>query len=150
MPSAKRSCFVDTNILVYAVDPEEPEKRPLAADLLRRMIRSHTLVLSVQSLNECYRVITNRRRLMARDQARRFVAALSPCCTAPAGYAVTRQAWRIQDSTGFAWWDCLLLGSASLAGCRVFFSEDLRHGLTLDDLTIMNPFRLDTESEFPS
>ena len=26
MPSAKMNCFVDTNLLVYTVDPNEPEK----------------------------------------------------------------------------------------------------------------------------
>ena len=40
MPSAKTNCFVDTNLLVYTVDPEEPEKRALAADLLERVTAS--------------------------------------------------------------------------------------------------------------
>jgi predicted nucleic acid-binding protein len=116
MPSAKTSCFIDTNILVYAVDPDEQEKRPIAADLLRRVTKNRTLVLSPQSLNECYRLITGRRGLMPRAQARRFIATFAPFCTAPSGYAVSSEAWRIQDEAGLGWWDCLLLAAALLAG----------------------------------
>ena len=140
MPSEKTNCFVDTDVLVYAIDPEEPEKRAIAADLLRAIIRNRTLVLSAQSLNECYRVITTRRQLMPNEEARGFIASLSPFCTAPEGFAVTRRAWDVQDATGYAWWDCLLLASALRADCGVFMSEDLQHRRHLDDLTIMNPF----------
>src|SRR5262249_757016 len=140
MPSEKTNCFVDTNVLVYAIDPEEPEKRAIAADLLRAIIRNRTLVLSAQSLNECYRVITTRRQLMPTKEARGFIASLSPFCTAPGGLGVTRRAWDVQDATGYAWWDCLLLASALRADCGVFMSEDLQHRRHLDDLTIMNPF----------
>jgi predicted nucleic acid-binding protein len=144
MPNAKTNYFVDTNILIYAVDPAEREKRSVAADLLRRMIGNRTLVLSAQSLNECYRVITDRRRMMPRADARRFVAAFVPFCSAPYSSEVTSLAWRIQDAVGFSWWDCVLVGSAVLAGCKVLLSEDMQHGHTLNGLTIMNPFDSET------
>jgi predicted nucleic acid-binding protein len=143
MPSAKTNCFVDTNLLVYTLDPEEPEKRALAADLLERVTASRALILSPQSLNECYRIVTDRRRIMSRKEARRFIGALSAFCVAPSGYEVTKQAWRIQDATNFVWWDCMLLSSASLAGAEYFLSEDLQHERQLEGMTILNPFRLD-------
>jgi predicted nucleic acid-binding protein len=142
MPNAKTSCFVDTNILIYAIDPKEPVKRSLAGDLLDRTTKSHALVLSPQSLNECYRVVTDRRNLMPREAARRFVAVLSPYCVAPSGYEVTKQAWSIQDATNFPWWDCMLLSSALLARAEYFLSEDLQHERQLDGMTILNPFKL--------
>jgi predicted nucleic acid-binding protein len=148
MASARTSYFVDTNILVYAVDPAEREKRPLVSDLLRTLIRDQSLVLSAQSLNECYRVITDRRRIMAREQARGYIAALAPSCTAPFGFHVTREAWRFQDEAGFSFWDSMLLASASLGGCGVFVSEDMQHGRELGDLTIMNPFTPDFADHF--
>lgn len=148
MASARMSYFVDTNILVYAVDPAEGEKRPLVSDLLRALIRDQSLVLSAQSLNECYRVITDRRRIMAREQARGYIAALAPSCTAPFGFHVTREAWRFQDDAGFSFWDSMLLASASLAGCGVFVSEDMQHGRELGELVIMNPFTTDFADHF--
>jgi len=143
MPSAKTNCFVDTNVLVCTVDPEEPEKRMLAADLLERVMANRALILSPQSLNECYRIITDRRRILSRKDARRFIGALSSFCAAPSGYDVTRQAWRIQDATNFVWWDCMLLSSALLSGAEYFLSEDLQHKRQLEGMTILNPFRLD-------
>jgi predicted nucleic acid-binding protein len=112
----------------------------MAADLLRRTIGNRTLVLSAQSLNECYRVITDRRRMMPRADARRFVGAFIPFCSAPYNSEVTSLAWRVQDAAGLSWWDCVLVGSAVLAGCRVLLSEDMEHGRSLNGLTILNPF----------
>jgi predicted nucleic acid-binding protein len=143
MANAKTSCFVDTNVLVYTVDPSEPEKRALAGDLLERVMVSRALILSPQSLNECYRIVTDRRRLMPREDARRFVSALVSFCVAPSGYEVTRQAWRIQDATNYTWWDCMLLSSALLAGAEYFLSEDMQHERRLEGMTILDPFRLD-------
>jgi predicted nucleic acid-binding protein len=88
-------------------------------------------------------VLTDRRSIMPRDEARQFIAALEPFCSAPSGFAATRHAWGIQDATGLSWWDCLLLASASLARCSVFLSEDMQHGRSIGDLTIMSPFKID-------
>ncbi len=142
MPSGKTSCFADTNLLVYTMDPEEAAKRLRAKDLLTRIVSHHTLVLSPQSLNECYRVMTEKRGLMPRNEARLLVWAWSEFCTAPYNFDVTQQAWQIQDQHGFDWWDCMLLASASLARCDLFFSEDMQHEQSVAGLTILNPFKL--------
>jgi predicted nucleic acid-binding protein len=92
--------------------------------------------------------MTSSRQRRAHDDARRYIAALSPSCTAPSGFSVTRKAWDIQDQAGFNWWDCLLLASAILAGCRLFVSEDMQHGRTLDALTIVSPFMPDGREGF--
>jgi predicted nucleic acid-binding protein len=102
--------------------------------------RAGTLVLSAQSLNEFYRVTTDRRGLFDRGEARAEIIRLASFCTAPYDFGVTQHAWRIQDQHGFSWWDCVLLASAYFANCGVFFSEDLQHGRRVDDMTIINPF----------
>ena len=149
MPNEKMNCFVDTNVIVYTVDPTEPEKQPIATNLLRRTIRNRTLVLSPQSLNECYRAVTDHRRLLDRDRARQFVASLSPSCTAPLDFVVMQRAWQIQDAANFSIWDCLLLASASLAGCALFLSEDLQHDRQIMNVKILNPFTLPHLNDLP-
>jgi predicted nucleic acid-binding protein len=148
MPNGKRNCFADTNLLVYAIDPAAAEKRRRVTDLLRLVIRNHTLVLSPQSLNECHRVVAHRRSLMPRDEARQFVSAWRSFCTAPYNFDVTAQAWHIQDRYGFSWWDCTLLSSALLAGCDVFLSEDMQHEQKVAGLTVLSPFNLDLRRDF--
>ena len=146
MPNGKMNCFVDTNLLVYAVDPDEPVKRARVKDCLTRIIKRHILVLSPQSLNECYRVVSAKSGAMTKDDARRFVRAWSLFCTAPYDFGVTQQAWAIQDKYRYGWWDCMLLASALLARCDVFLSEDMQHEQTVAGLTILSPFKLDPAS----
>lgn len=141
MPNGKMNCFVDTNLLVYAVDPQEPHKRERVKDFLTQIASRHTPVLSPQSLNELYRVAT-KRGLMPRNEARRYVLAWSSFCTAPYDFEVTRQAWVIEERYRFGWWDCMLLASALAAPCDVFLSEDLQHEQAVGPLTILNPFKL--------
>ena len=140
MPSAKMSLFVDTNVLVYTIDPTEPDKRRRVGDLLTGAMKAGSLVLSPQSLNEFYRVVTERRRFIARDAARRLISSFVPFCTAPLDRETTIAAWGVQDEQGFGWWDSLLLASAIRAGCSTFFSEDLQAGRRISGLTILNPF----------
>jgi len=141
MPNGRMNCFADTNLLVYALDPTAAEKRDLAKNLLELIINRHTLVLSPQSLNECYRVVIEKRRLVERNSARNYVTALQAYCTAPYDFDITRLAWRIEEIHGFGWWDCMLLASASIARCDLFLSEDMQHERRVGDMTIANPFR---------
>lgn len=117
--------------------------------MLKRTLRSHTLVLSLQSLNEWYRVVVEKRRLLSRVDARDVVAKFEPFCTAPLDYSVLQHAWLIQDETNYTIWDCLLLASASLSGCEYFFSEDLQHERRILNLQILNPFALETIDDLP-
>jgi predicted nucleic acid-binding protein len=148
MQSGKTNCFVDTNLLVYAVDPTEPAKQRRGADLLRQIVRNHTLVLSPQSLNECYHVLAVRRRVATTNEVRRFVWSLSEFCTAPYDFETTRLAWAIGDRHGYSWWDCMLLASASIARCDLFLSADMRHKQSVAGLTILNPFKLAPNFDF--
>ena len=113
------------------------------------MISRGTLVLSPQSLNETYRVIADKRFLMARPAARDFVGKLARFSTAPLDYAALQHAWILQDETNYNIWDCLLLASASLAGCGYFFSEDLQHERQILNLRVLNPFALESIDHLP-
>jgi predicted nucleic acid-binding protein len=143
MPNGKMNCFADTNLIVYAIDPAEIERRTYVRDFLTRVITDHTFILSPQSLNECYRVVTEKRKAMPRSDAQRLVAALRKYSTAPYDFQVTQQAWQIQDRYGYGWWDSMLLASASLARCNVFLSEDMQHEQEINGLRIVSPFEVD-------
>ncbi len=132
--------FVDTNILIYALDPADPVKRRLSADLLKATIRTRTLTLSAQSLNECYRVLTQRKQLMSVDAARDYVRILAPWAFAPLDAKTTERAFAVQDAIGASWWDSLMLASALLAECRLFVSEDMQDGQDVSGMRIANPF----------
>ena len=111
----RRGVFIDTNVLIYSLDPNEAEKRTRAAALLRSGMLAGWIVTSPQTINECYRVLVDRKRLMPREHARAFLATLLPTCLAPLDVTTT-------------------------AECSVFASEDLTDGTEIGGLRIANPF----------
>jgi predicted nucleic acid-binding protein len=143
MPSEMMNCFIDTNIMIYAMDPKEPKKRAVVSDLIKRIDRNHRLVISPQSLNECYRVLSRTKTDEARQSARSLLTGWSLYCDAPMTSGTTFLAWQVEKETGYQWWDCLLLASAIQAHCDVFISEDMQHGRRVHDLRIINPFVVD-------
>ena len=60
MTSIPDKQFIDTNILVYAYDTDEPEKQARAQTLLRESIETDTCILSAQVLGEFFTVVTRR------------------------------------------------------------------------------------------
>jgi predicted nucleic acid-binding protein len=132
--------FLDTNLLVYALDNTDQAKRKKIGGLIASAMATETLVLSPQSLNELYRVITDRLRLVPKNEARFIIGNFIPFCTAPLDSETTRLAWTVQDQTGFSWWDCVLLASAIRANCEKFLTEDLQSGRVIFGMTILNPF----------
>jgi predicted nucleic acid-binding protein len=115
-------------------------KRATSANLLRQTIGNHTLTLSPQNLNECYRVLTQRRRLVPKEAAQSFLTLLIPWCIAPLDAQTTVKAWAVQDEAGLQWWDALLVASALMAGCKLFISEDMQDGSLISGMRIANPF----------
>ena len=78
MNSASAKSFLDTNILVYAYDGSEPEKRRKAQDLLTRGIEEENVALSAQVLSEFFVVVTRRIQTpLSADQAKGLVGLFS-------------------------------------------------------------------------
>lgn len=127
--------FVDTNIVVYAFEPS-PKSEPALAALTGAII-------SVQVLNEFANVCLKKLRYdrstldMLILQIRSQVTRIEPICEAANELA---REFVFRYNLGF--YDSLLLASATLADCDTFFSEDMQHGMVIEDLlTIRNPFK---------
>jgi predicted nucleic acid-binding protein len=148
MPSGKTNCFVDTNVLVYAADESDPRKRIRAREWLDALASRDGLVLSPQSINEFYHVSRRRFPSVGRSDIMRACERFLVWCTAALDVHTIRKAWLLEEATGYQWFDCLLLSSAINAGCGFFLSEDLQHGRLIDDLTVIDPFRLSPSEVF--
>lgn len=135
------NCFVDTNVLVYAIDERTPPKRERASEWLRELSDRRAIVLSPQSLNEFYMAARIKLGIKADKVLRDRAWGLSPWCIAPLDAGTCAAAWDIEDETGYRYWDCLLLASASRSDCEIFLSEDMQQGRRIGPLTIVNPFK---------
>ena len=142
----KPTCFVDTNVLVYARDASESAKQPAAERWLRLLWATRSGRVSAQVLNEYYSVVTEKLRPgLSRDEARADVRNLMAWAPVPTDGPVVEGAWTVQDRHGLSWWDALVESTAQVADCAWLVAEDLQNGQVLDGLKVVDPFRTEPE-----
>lgn len=132
--------FVDTNVLVYATDEDEPDKRARARALLSRA-PADDLVISTQVLAEYYVTVTRKlaRPLPACHAAAR-VDDLAKMATVRTDVALVRAAVETSRSAVISLWDALIIEAAHVAGCARLLTEDLATGSTIRGVRIEDPF----------
>jgi predicted nucleic acid-binding protein len=132
--------FVDTNILVYAHDLDEPKKRLAAKEALSGLWVERTGVLSTQVLQEFY--VTATRKLakpLSKAAARRVVESYGVWCV-DVTHAEIAAAFRIEDQARISFWDALICAAALKSGAERILSEDLNAGQRVTGIRIENPF----------
>lgn len=138
MPVVK--IFVDTNVLLYAVDETELTKSPLAQHWLLSLSRHGAGTTNLQVLNETTSLLLRRRRDVDPTDVFAIIDRFGRFGTQPLGSKDVSLARTMHLRYLYSWWDCLLLASAINLGCTHFLSEDLRDGQTIEGLTILSPF----------
>jgi predicted nucleic acid-binding protein len=134
--------FLDTNILVYAFDAGDPMRQPLAAGLVERHLRDRTAVLSLQVLQEFFVVVTRKVKTPLEPQkARKLVAEFLRHEVVEPTSVHLLKAMDLSIGERFSFWDSLVIVTALEAGCERLYSEDLKHNMVLEGLTITNPFK---------
>ncbi len=133
--------FLDTNVLVYLFDHDEPVKTQRAKDLLERA-KPGELVLSAQVLSEFYVVVTRKlKRPLDTATAAQAVDWLSLLRVVPLDPALVRAAIQTSRSAQISYWDALIVASAGAGGCERLLSEDLNDGQLIGSVRVQNPFR---------
>jgi predicted nucleic acid-binding protein len=128
------TAFFDTNIVIYAYSNDTRRARAL------NLIAAGG-VISAQVLNEFTNVLRKKQKqdwpvIEAALQTLRFrFPKILPLTsdTHAAALALARD-------HGLAFYDALILASASDGGCDRLYSEDLQHGRSFGALVIINPF----------
>ncbi len=132
--------FVDSNVLIYAHDLDEPHKRTIALRIFEDLWLSKTGILSMQVLQEFYNIATRKiRSPLPKPVAREAIERLAVWCieTTPLEIA---SAFRIEDSARISFWDALIVAAALKGGATEILSEDMNHGQTIAGIRIVNPF----------
>jgi predicted nucleic acid-binding protein len=138
--------LVDTNVLVYRVDPRFPGKQGKAQELLDRLVTSDQCRIPHQALVEFYAVATRVLRdvgepLLNPTEARAEVEMLLLTCTVLyPGEGVLRLALHCKDAYGLNWFDAHLLAYAEYYGCPTLYSEDYQDGRYYGTVRVVNPF----------
>jgi predicted nucleic acid-binding protein len=128
--------FIDTNVLIYCFQPQDPRS------MRARALLDGTNHIGVQSLNE-FTAAALRRLSFNWAEINRALASIRALTRAPIPLtlAVHETAVALAERHRLQWYDALLLAAALSADCTTFWSEDLHAGLVIDSrLTIRNPF----------
>lgn len=132
--------FLDTNVLVYAVDDAEPEKRTTARRLLGSTDYGQ-FVLSTQVLSEFYVTATRKlARPIAEDVAQATVELLGQLPMVAIDRRLVADAIGLSRSAQLSYWDGLVVAAATRGGCRLLLSEDLNDGQAIGSVRVENPF----------
>lgn len=128
--------FLDSNVVVYAFS-DDP-RNALAEELLGRGCE-----ISAQVLNEFTNVARRKLGFSWAEIADAVEAITTLSRTVHSlDLATHQEAVRLAERYGFGFYDALIVASALRAGCALLYSEDMQHGLTVDErLRIENPFQ---------
>lgn len=132
--------FVDTNVLLYAVDATDQQKQDSAREWREWLWQTHRGRLSFQVLQEFYSNVCHKWP-KAKDTARQEIEDLFRWKPVSVSGALLQSAWQLQDRYGFSFWDSLIVAAARVGGCGFLLSEDFQSGQNIDGLLIVNPFR---------
>lgn len=130
--------FIDTNVLVYAVDDADPAKKRLARTLLDE---TPELVLSAQVLGEFYVTVTRKLAVaLTPDTAADLVNRLARLPCVAIDHQLVQRATVASQRWQLSYWDALVLEAARQSGCVRVLTEDLTDGADYGGLRIENPF----------
>ncbi|SDG97733.1 PIN domain-containing protein [Alloyangia pacifica] len=126
--------FFDTNVILYLLG--EGPKAERAEGLLVQ-----GGLISVQVLNEAL-VNCLRKAKLSTEEAGDFLAGIRALCEVVPLTAQTHDIGRALGARyGFSVYDSMIVAAALQAGCDTLWSEDMHHGLLVEDsLRILNPF----------
>ncbi len=137
--------LIDTNVLIYAYDGNDPPRQTHALDLLKRLEADASGRLSVQCLAEFFSVsarklkppLTASEALAQLDLFSRSFAVLD---LTP---AIVLEAARGVREHRLAYYDAQLWAAAKLNQIPIVFSEDFTSGSVLEGIRFVNPFAPD-------
>ncbi|MBI5085127.1 MAG: PIN domain-containing protein [Acidobacteria bacterium] len=138
MPATDRF-FVDSNVLLYYVDPQDEAKRELAIRWLNHLWLTGAGAISWQVLNEFYWNAVRKMRLDP-GRAREVVEDLSSWRPVDNSLGLLRRAWFLSDSAQIPHWDALIVAAAERSGASILLSEDFQAGRTFGAVSVVNPF----------
>lgn len=132
--------FIDTNVLVYSVDGNSPEKQAIAKSIVMRAIQSESFLVSAQVLNEFANVALLKLKLSP-EETGKFVSFFSRIRGVALECEWTSRALEVKGRYGLQLFDALLIAAAEANGCDEILTEDLNDGQTYCGVRAKNPFR---------
>jgi predicted nucleic acid-binding protein len=127
--------FFDANVLVYLASSDSAKADQAEAVVARGG------AISVQVLNELANVARRKMR-MSWTETHALLSSLRGLLTIhPITLETHEIGLELAERYGLSTFDAMIAASALQAGCDTLWSEDMQHGMKLEGLRIVSPFR---------
>lgn len=138
MPAAE--CFLDTNILLYAIStaPAEAAKTSVA----QRLIVTARWAWSAQVAAEFINASTSPRRQhpLTLAAAEQWIDTWLAFPLVAVDSQIVKVAVRLAQRYQIGYFDAQVIAAAKSFACPVMYSEDLNHGQDYEGVLVLNPF----------
>ena len=134
--------FLDTNIFVYSFDENAKDKQQKARELIKTSLKTGNGHISFQVIQEFFNVATKKFEvpislLSSKEYLDKIFMQLEvvyPDCD------FVKTGLDLAATTGYSFYDSLIISAALKARCDTLYTEDLKNGQKIHNLTIVNPF----------
>ena len=130
--------FLDTNILVYTVDHNDPAKMNEARQVLADLRQDGSPVISTQVMQEFYVTVTQKLHVDPL-MAKRMLGTFATLEKVLIDEELINEAIDCSILDQLSFWDALIVVSAKRARCTELWTEDLSHGQLLRGVKVQNP-----------
>jgi len=131
------NAFIDTNVLLYLLSSDADK-----ADRAETILQTGGLI-SVQVLNEMANVAL-RKLAMPWEEINEVLSLIRAICRVePLTVEAHDRGRHVAERYKLNVYDAMIAASALQGECEILYSEDMQHGLLIDDqLRIRNPFAI--------
>lgn len=135
---------VDTNIFIYALDVDEPNKQAKAQELFQQL--AHDAGSTILLWQVAAELLSNLRKreaagkITAEDVEILYRSFLTMFPLVTPNPQVLLVYFILRSRFSLSHWDTLLLAACKVAGVTTLYSEDLATNTDYDGLTVVNPF----------
>ena len=132
--------FLDTNILAYACDQDQPDKRDVAREAMAQGAPGIPPCISTQVVQEFY-VTATRKLNIAPLRAKDVIFSFRHMELVTVDVTDINRAVDGNILWQVSFWDALIIVAAQKARCEILYTEDLNDGQLFDSVRVCNPFR---------
>ena len=126
--------FIDSNVVLYLFSSDT-----VKADRAESLLQSGGLI-SVQVLNEVASVCLRKLKMTWEDVDAVLETLKSTCEVLPVSRASHEKAVGLVERFQISFYDANIAATAILCGADTLFSEDLQNGMSMESVTVVNPF----------
>ena len=126
--------FIDSNVVLYLFSSDT-----LKADRTESLLQSGGLI-SVQVLNEVASVCLRKIKMTWEEIDAVLETLKSTCEVLPVTLASHEKAVELAKRFQISLYDANIVSTAILCGADTLFSEDMQNGMSVETVTVVNPF----------